>query len=245
MIDVKINMQASIFCNLMDIGPSPEYITLFVNEFAENGFLPSTVQEIGETGSLTRLSLKTPDNGWLIVIGSNRLDIVQNSTDSKGSNILSEEDFVKKVLIYYNKLQKHLPRKANRLALSSAFLLKKLETKELDEIYRKLNNPSKTYLENKPDEWNNRVSCIVKKEICSTEEKLNFISQISRVKGAIRESSGFQNFDRIELKFDLNTHQENINYRFDSIAVTDFFNKIGSWNNQLKEEIIDFIFKKQ
>jgi|GEM_PF-6242776 len=244
MIDVKLNMQASIFVNLMDIGPTPEYITLFVKEFADLGFLPSTVQEIGETGSLTRLSLKTHDNGWLIVLGSNRLDIIQSSTDSKGLNILSEEDFVRRALEYYGKIDKHFTRKANRVALSSGFLLSKLDSTELDKIYTKLNNPINTYLVNKPDEWNNRVSSILYKEINGIQEKVNFISQISRVKGVIRELSGFQNFDRIELKFDLNTHQDNVNSRFDAVGITDYFSKVVSWNNQIKEEILDFLASK-
>ena len=241
MIDIKLNYQASIFTNASEIIPNAYYIQMFVMEFADLGFIPSTFQELSNLGSQTRLSLKTSTNEWGVEFGTNRIDFIKKGVDAKGNNLGNEAEFCEKVIEIFSKIHAKTANKSNRLALSSSVLLKEFNSKEKDRIYKKLNNPSPTYKSNNPTEWNNRVSSTLTKTVCGRSEKINYISQVNRIKGVLRQENSPVEIDKIEVKLDINTHQNDLEYRFDLKGIKEFFTEVSEWHSELQLEIIEFL----
>ncbi len=241
MIDIKLKYQASVFTPSIDANSTN--ISQLMGLFVDKGFIPTTHQELSNINPTPQLrfSLNSPNNEWSISFRSNRIDIEKNQIDAKGNNIGNIEAFCDDVIDILLKILKKYPQKANRLALASNLVLKEMTSKALDEIYPKLFNPTQTYLDNKPIEWNFRTASRVNKKINNQDESLNFIIEIGRFTGQMNFNQSIVPLDRIAINPDLNTIPNNTKNRFDEADITSFYQEVHIWYNELLNEFIEKI----
>ncbi len=227
MIDIPVSYQAVFFSNNSDIPPSADTIPVFLELFRDKGFLPNTFQEIEITPVAPRpqirLRLSPPNGEWDILIGLMRITFKKNSIPPKGSNMGRVEDFINEVIEFWERIQQHFPRKANRLSLVTEGLLQEMPEERLQQIYQKLFKPVTFYKENPPIEWELTSVARVVMTITGSNEKLNVNTRIKRVRGRLAGASGFVPFDRIQLLFDINTFQPPMEPRFGIEATSAFF----------------------
>ena len=128
MIDCKLKYQASIFLNASDMGATPQNISSLMTEFMDKGFIPTVFQEINVSNPQpqNRFALQSSNNEWRINFASMRIDIEKNPTDFKGNNMGTESDFCNTVKDFYSRILRKYPKKANRLAFVSRFLLNEM-----------------------------------------------------------------------------------------------------------------------
>jgi hypothetical protein len=240
MIDIRVRCQASVFAQSIDA--TPQNISAMMNLFLDKGVVPVTQQEFACPGAppQLRFSLTSPNNEWMIHFGTGRIDISQNRTDAKGDNIGKIEQFSAKVSDIFVRIMDEYQLKANRLAVSGNLVLKEMPPHILDEIYPKLFNPTRTYSENKPVEWNFRAVSRVEKKINGNNEILNYITAADRVTVQMNVNQ-FAPLDRIVVHLDINTVPNNANNRFEKLDVIDFYRNVHGWYDDLLNEFIEKI----
>jgi hypothetical protein len=239
MIDIRVRCQASVFAPSIDIDVTPQNIAAMMNLFLDKRVVPVTQQEFAFPGAppQLRFNLTSPDNEWIIHFGIGRIDISQNQTDAKGDNIGSIEQFSTEVSDIFMRIMDKYPQKANRLAVSGNLVLKEMPPHILDEIYPKLFNPTRTYRENQPVEWNFRAVSRVEKKINGNNEILNFITAADRVTVQMNLTP----LDRVVVHLDINTVPNNANDRFAKVDIIDFYRNVHVWYNDLLNELIEKI----
>lgn len=240
MIDIIGAYQASLFGTFDDIVPSADTIPVFLEMFRDKGFLPNIFQEIGyETRS--RLRLNSTDGEWNVSFGAGRIMIEKFPITPKGGNMGTVDGFAKDVVDFFNRVLVKFPKKGSRLSLVTSGLLKEMPEAKLKSIYESLVIPNKFYEKFHPVEWNIRSVANISEQISGINEKINAITMINRLQGQMANPDGFLAFDRIEVGFDINTFQGNLESRFDSASISDFYIKAvdlrGSLFNELKEHL--------
>lgn len=244
MIDCKLKYQASIFLNASDMGATPQNISSLMTEFMDKGFIPTVFQEINVSNPQpqNRFALQSSNNEWRINFASMRIDIEKNPTDFKGNNMGTESDFCNTVKDFYSRILRKYPKKANRLAFVSRFLLNEMSDDTLNLTYTKLFNAPLIYRDNIPFEWNWRTVAKLEKDICTDyPETFNYVSSINRVNGEVVEGNNVRKLDRIELSIDINTIPTRIDERFDNEMIGHFLENVPIWHEELKNSLLDFI----
>lgn len=241
MIDFKLKYQSTLFMNLTDIVANQKNISELMGLFSDKGFIPTIFQEINPIQRIDRIRLQSANNEWGINIGSQRIDIEKSPTNQKGTNLGGLSDYCKESIDFSSRLIKHLDRKSSRLASVSQYLLREMSNDQLNSCYTKLFIPTKTYLAHLPFEWDWRSASTVNKTINNSPEDLYFVSSVNRRQGEYRDQSGAKKFDRIELKFDLNTSPANVNQRFGEEEVADFLSNASMWEEELKSEFTNLL----
>lgn len=243
MIDYKLKYQASIFLNAFDIGATSKNIGDLIADFSDKGLIPNIFQEITTINPQpqNRFRMQSPNNEWVITIASMRIDIEKNPTDIKGGNLGSEEDFCREATVFFNRILKRFPRKANRLAFVTRFLLEEMSLEQLTGSYNKLFNCPQIYKENIPFEWNWRTVSRLEKDVAGNNELFNFVSMINRVNGEIRNGNQLSVIDRIEFNFDINSAPFNTSDRFGEEEIKLFMDNVHIWHENLKNEMGNFL----
>jgi hypothetical protein len=244
MIDYKLKYQAVIFLNASDIQANSKNIGVLMNEFLDKELIPNTFQEFSSLLPLipqNRFQLTSQNNEWIIRIGSMRIDFERNPTDLKGGNLGELVDFCNEAKVAFERILNKYPRKANRVALVTRFLLEELPDARLQTIYSKLFNSPKLYTDNKPFEWNWRSVSKLQKNIDHLTEDFNFITQINRMTAEFRNEKAVNTIDRIELNFDINSLPLNVENRYGTAEINQFFDNVCVWNTELIDELIEFI----
>lgn len=249
MIDYRLKYQAVIFLNASDIQANSKNISLLMNEFSDKELIPNTFQELANIIPIlpqnaiipqNRFQLTSQNGEWVVRFGSMRIDIEKNPTDLKGTNLGELKDFCTESKSIFERILKKYPRKANRIAFVSRFLLQELPEDKLQSIYSKLFNAPKLYIENKPFEWNWRSVALLPKKIDSLNEEFNFITQINRTIGEYRDEKAANRIDRIELNFDINSSPLNIENRYGISEIGQFYDSVQKWHDDLLNELIGF-----
>ena len=244
MIDYRLKYQASIFLNALDMGATPKNISDMMGDFSDKGFIPNIFQEINNLTRQpqNRFSLQSSNNEWRINIATTRIDVEKNPTDLKGTNLGTEADFCKEATDFFCRIIKRFPRKANRLAFVSRFLLNEMSIDELNNSYKKLFYSPQLYKDNVPFEWNWRtVSHIVKNIGTENPETFNFVTSINRINGEVRDGSTISLIDRIDLSFDINSIPAKNEDRFSFDEIKSFFESVPAWHESLKSDILKFL----
>ncbi len=241
MIDIKF--QVVLYGTYGDILPKPDNIKYFIDSFSDKELIPTTRQEIGPNEAVNRFSLTNSDESWLIEFGSNRIDIFHTNKDVGKTEFLSLDDFVKEAKSIAEKIQVKFPKKHNRLALVTRFLLDEMTQEAHDEVYRKLNSSIPIYNENVIADWNSRVVSRVPYEFDGLKETFNVISNVKRTKGNLIIDSEKTEVDRVELHFDINTFQGNTDYRFELEQIDSFLKQAVKVEQSLKKEYLELISK--
>jgi hypothetical protein len=244
MIDYRLKYQAVIFLNASDIQANSKNIGLLMNEFSDKELIPNTFQELSSLLPLipqNRFQLTSQNNEWIIRIGSMRIDFEKNPIDLKGSNLGELVDFCSEAKVAFERILNKYPRKANRVALVTRFLLDELPETKLQTVYSKLFNSPKLYSDNKPFEWNWRSVSKIQKKIDHLDEGFNFITQINRMTAEFRNEKAVNTIDRIELNFDINSLPLNVENRYGTVEINQFFDSVCVWHDDLVNELIEFI----
>jgi len=243
MIDFGLKYQASIFLVANDITPTPDNITTLIDLFRDKELVPNTFREIspGSPAPRGRLRLSSPNNEWNIKIASMRIDIEKNPISLKENNLGNVNDFCLEVTDFFGRIISKFPKKANRVSLGTIFLLKEMAESNLSEVYPRLFKPPEFYATSPPFEWNWRSASRVPFISGEFNENLNVITQVNRAKVEIGLNDEISFSDRIQLSLDLNTSQENTEYRFDIDFITTFYQKISVFHDDLVVKITEFI----
>ncbi|MBL7095562.1 hypothetical protein ISS22_16535 [candidate division KSB1 bacterium] len=239
MIDFALKYQAVIFASLEEISPSPDILKYFIEEFKDKGLIPSMFQEITANGKISnRFIFKSLNDEWEIEFGINRLNIKKVNRDIHVSNFGTKKEFLEEVVKIVNVIFNKFPHKANRISFVTQYFIKPTDSKGLNSIASKVSILSKTYQDNPPINWNHRYVSRMEKKISEKNEIVNFIGEINRVQGNLKINSKIEEFDRVELKFDINTFQGNQEFRFSINDIEDFYEKVYEWEDILLNEFL-------
>lgn len=243
MIDFVLRYQASIFVDSRDIIPSAEIITKLVNEFKDKNMLPSTFKQMEFPNSppSTRLRLSTSDEEWIVNFALQRIDVIRNSKEIPGKAILPIVDFCSEATTLFSRILTLFPKKAKRLSLISSYLLEEMSLDALKKIFLALYNPITFYQVNCPNEWNSRVVSKVPFSFGDTEEQINVVTEINKINGEMGSQDEVKMIERLQVNFDINTVQDNQDFRFVPIDINSFYGEIVKLEQSLLNEIGEYI----
>ena len=244
MIDVRLKYQASIFVDAIDIKPEPDTIKLLIDVFRDMSLIPSTFQQISppEPAPHTRLQFSSQDNEWAVRFATHRIDIERNPTDLKGSNLGDLLEFCSVVNDSFERLVTIFKKRANRIALITNFMLGEMTNKRLMSVYRKLFTPPKFYADNSPYEWDWRAVSKIPIKLQKLNEDINVITTVKRLRSQYGKGPEIiGGFDRIQLSYDINTSQDNREYRFALPQIKNFYQNAVGLHNEVCKELLEYI----
>ena len=241
MIEIPSKYEASFFGRIEDIKPSPDTIAVLLEILRDKGLLPTTLHEIGLRGPIARLRMASPDNEWAIGFVSERIIFQKNMTKPKGANMGTLEEFGKEVAEFSKKILQRFPIKGTRLALVTGGMMAEMTEESLQKVYEGLFHPVRFYVDNRPTEWSSRSVAQRSLTVNGREERLNVLTDINRVRGEFSLADGVSSFDRIEVGFDINTLQRNVETRFDAESVADFYPKALKLRTDLLLQVEDLV----
>ena len=243
MIDFQVKYQATIFVNAEDITPSPDIMSSLIDIFRDKGLIPSTFQELRVPSPIPklRIRLSTSNNEWNISFATNRINIDKNPTDLKGSNLGELSNFCLNATDFFERILNSFNKRANRLGLNTNSLLEEMSEAQLSRTYAKLFIPPQFYEENPPFEWNWRSVARIPIELADLSDTLYVITTINRARGEFGDPSGITKFDRLQLLFDINTTDQNIDYRFNLSHIKSYFQQAPELHNSLCEQMLEYV----
>jgi hypothetical protein len=243
MIDIKAKYQASIFANAIELKPNPDNITTLIELFRDKELIPSTFHELNMISPTPepRIQLASSNGQWVISFGTNRIFIDKNPIDPKGENLGSLNEFALEAGDFFNKILGKYKMKSNRLSLVTHYLLKEMTLPTLSDSYLKLFKPFNFYGEHLPFEWDWRSATKMPIVVSEMSDVLNVITSIKRIVGQLSTPDSVIPFDRLQLMFDINTVQENGEYRFELLHVQDFLSKASNLHNSLLQEVQEYL----
>jgi len=243
MIDIILRYQGSIFVQASDITPNPDIVTTLIDTFRDKGFIPNTIHEISpfSPAPQARLRLSSPTNEWGITFASLRIDIEKNPIETKGTNMGEVSKFCFDVTDFFERISKRFKKRANRLSLVTVFLLTEMTEPNFSAIYSKLFKPPEFYAKQQPFEWNWRSVSKIPIDLEDIKDTLNVITNIDRTRGGLLTPTGTKEFDRIQISFDINTVQENTEYRFELTHIKAFYDRVVKLHDDLLKEIKEYI----
>lgn len=242
MIDFALKYQALVFASLEEISPSPDTLKYFIEEFKDKELIPSMIQEISTNGEVkNRFIFKSQNDEWNIEFLTNSLNIKKVNRDINVSSFGTKKDFIDEVLKILNIIFNKFPHKANRISFVSQYFCKPYGDKELLKTASKVSFLSKTFKDTPPVNWNHRYVSRIEKSISDKKELINFIGEVNRIQGNLKINSKIEEFDRIELKFDINTFQGNQEYRFGIEDFNNFYLNAYNWEDDLLNEFIQLM----
>lgn len=241
MIDINLKYQAALFGSWEEIVPNSEVLIYFIDKFSDKGLIPANFQEIGPFGITSRLNLKSSDEVWNVTFGSTRIDIYQTNQNIGITEMGDLKTFIDETMKISEIILSKYPKKLNRMALVTRYLSKEMSTKEMDLIFNKLITTVDTYKDIQKSGWTNRVAARMDKKIQDKMELCNIISVVKKLSGKIKIEGKDVLQERIDIQFDINTFQENNEYRFDSKDILSFLNEAYLCDNDLTESYLKLL----
>ena len=240
MIAVPFKYEAHFFGDMADIKPSADTIPPLLDAFRVPGFLPNTFNELElrqpDAQALTRLRLSSPDAEWIIDFDTPRITIQKNSVKPLGANLGKPEDFARDAVDFLRRILHLFPRKGTRLSLVTDGLLSEMADEVLRRAYSRVLVPFGFYQNNPPIAWNSRSLARVSVDINGISEQLNVITQVNRTQGTFMKQGGLF-FDRLQILFDINTHQNKREPRFDISAAEEYFGNALKIREQILRDL--------
>lgn len=225
--------QASFFADLLDIKPSAQYIPPLLEMFADKNLVPNTAQEFGPllTSPQIRLILSSPDNEWILLFETQRINVVKNATQPLGTNLGTPEQFAADAIDFFNRIVLRFPRKGNRLALVTEGLMAEMSGSKMEQIYAAFFVPFGLYDQKSTLTWNSTFLTKRTVELAGQTEALNILTSINRIQPEypskfLPEPTQSTSQDRIQLTFDINTLPENREFRFQMPHVHAFYPEV-------------------
>lgn len=236
--------QVNLFGDFKDITPTADNVTKFLFIISQHNLLPNTFNEINPNfpgSSNPRLSFNSIRKDFNIEIPSDRISISQSINIFEPEQPTLEK-FVETVKEILTELFRVIDKKSNRLAFITNSLGHKMTDDKLESMYEKFNNLNFIYDTERPFEWSTKA--VVKNQINlnALNETINVITEVSRVQGQFINSATDEiDFDRLHLKFDINTNIENSSQRFDFSDFSTFIEQSMSKRQALLTKITEKI----
>jgi len=244
MIDINLRFQLAMFGSYEDIAPKPDTLKYLIDAFAYKELIPTTVQELDLANPLSpinRLSLKSADEVWSIDFGANRIDIQKNNKDVGVVKMGDFKQFLEEAKKIVEIIDNRFPKKHNRLAIVSRYLLKQMTKEEISDLFYKNVNTIDIFKQSEPIEWNNRVVARIQQKISENEEIINVIAELNRIKGNLIINSKNEIIDRVELRFDINTYQGTTDFRFELKDLFSFVDEAYNIESKLQKDYIKLL----
>ena len=239
MIDIPTKYESSFFCSMGNLKPSPETIPVLLDLFRQEGLLPTVLHEVrpGSTAPRPILQMGAPEGEWVITLRSDRILFQKSPTVKVGRSTDDSEAFAADVTCFAARILERFPRQGVRLAFVTAGLMEEMSEETLRHAYERLFHSTEFYTKHCPVEWAWRSVARVPVQIGVLHESLNLITSINRVPRELSSASGTTLLDRIEVQFDINTHQESIETRFDSAGFASFLKEALRLRAELLSEV--------
>lgn len=235
----SIKIQGSIFSQFDDIHPTAKNIMSIIEEFKEFDFIPTVVQEIDNLGVVRkRLDITTTDELWEIEFRTQRINIIYLNEKLEDDKDFDTKYHIEKMISFMNIILDIYERNFFRISLVTLYRYEFSKTKSLEgfntNVY-KLNE----FIEesDKPDTWKHYT---VNRRYLNVEGNDHSINQIIELYGStIQENNQSDSRGVFQFKIDINTHQSNIEYRYDKGFIKPFYDHASRLESELKNKILN------
>ncbi len=231
----------SIFTDASNIIPNASTYSKLSTALGDS-YLPITIQEMTSRGSQNRIAMERQDTGIKVLFLMNRIIIEKYPIDIENSDSIGTfEEFCDIVNQIIEPLLQEFQKTANRLSLVSKYLLKKGNQEDISSISSKLFVFPPTYNESNTFEWNWRMAKQEEKQFGENIEQMNYITSINRVRGILSDNAQGQEFEGLDVEFDLNTIDENKELRFDIVKIKSFYDQAKIWHESYYTTMMNYI----
>lgn len=215
---IKLKYQITLFGNYDEILPNNENIKYFLDNFSDKYLVPNQYKQINvditnETSKANhtyRLSLTDSSKKWNIIFNSDRIDFIYTNSNIGVIEMPEKEFFLQEVIEFILRINLKFPKLHKRVGFATQTLFDEIN---INSSMKKFVNPIDFY-EKKPTlEWSNRIATRVNSSD-ETDELLNVSSDLRWIKSELKIENKMSIFEGLVLNLDINTLNENSNYRF-------------------------------
>lgn len=222
----KLRYQFALFGNYEEIMPSASTIEYFLKEFSDKGLLPTQYNEVKivgehETVNIPRLQFVSFEKGIQIIFSSDRIDIYLTNINIGKFEMPDSNEFIQDVLSFLTKVNLRFPRLHKRLGFVTRTATIDADLTLLSD--RAVNKPE-IFKDKAVLEWSNKV--LVRDTIEIPEiEPLNLSVESVWQKANMTVDGKAILVDGLLTIVDINTLNDNQNYRFNIDKVQHFLEK--------------------
>lgn len=239
----SLRYQISLFGNYDEINPNPETIKIFLDMFSDKAFIPNISNEINiELGNseplrknIAKLRLSASDNSWNISFGSERIDIILTNINIGTYEMPTFDSFIEDCEDFIDRIDKKYSKKHRRIGVINNVLFDDLNA---NSIQNKLNNNILFFKDQDLIDWTNRVAS---RKTIFEKDVLNAVSELRRIITPMIMNSKQTNFDGLILNIDVNTIDENKNYRFDISNISSYIEEMSNIQKEIYNQTIELI----
>jgi hypothetical protein len=242
---INLRHQVVVFGNFDDITPNMDNIKYFIEVFADKNLIPSQFKEISlnltgntvKNNDLARLSLTSINGMWNIRFNVDRIDFVLTNSNIGRVEMPNTESFLAEVEDILTKVSQKFPKTYKRVGLVSQYLFKDIDAKQSSQKANKAIN----FFDEKPIvEWSNKTTTRTTVQIPEAEI-INISNELRWIKTNIKINDRNGLFDGLLLNIDINTINENQNYRFNSKNLKILLKEISQISETLKNENVTIL----
>ena len=238
MIEQMGHYQFGLYAANTHLEPEADIIARLLEAFKDKSFIPTTITEWPLSPDLRprlQLQFKTSNGEWNLAFEPNRL--LLNKAVVTGTEIGSSRDFAGEAEEIFRRLLEVKPFVGTRLSYVTKGLLPEMLSGKLVEVNGRVFNLLPFYVECPPYQWTTRNVAKWNVTLGDKAEILNVITDINRVQVMLVRDKENLFLDRIEIGFDINTHQDNTDPRFDADDVGLFLNEAIQKSQDIMVEI--------
>jgi len=244
---INLRHQVVVFGNYDDVIPNIDNIKYFIEVFADKNLIPSQFKQVSlnitgntsKNSESTRLSLTSTDGMWNIRFNIDRIDFVLTNSNIGKVNMPNIEQFLSEVEDILSKISKKFPKTHKRVGLVSQYIFKDIDANESS----KKANKTIDFFSDKPIlEWTNKTTTRMTVQVPETEI-INVSNELRWVKTNIKIEDKNTLFDGLLLNLDVNTINENQNYRFKNENLKSLLTQISKIAEVLRKQNTDNLKK--
>ena len=237
MKELAIKYMIGVFTNTDDLKPNAKVFAKLY-EILGDDYLSVTIQEMTPTGPQNSIAMENQQTGLKVLFLMNRI-LIEKVPSSAENSLNNINEFVDEAVAIASSLLDTFDKKANRMSLVSKHLVKDLSN--IDSISEKLFQFPMGYSSDNTFEWNWRLVRKEEKNIANEKETLNYITMVNRIQGKLSDTNGEEDFEGLDIEFDINTEHENDSYRFDKTNIQTFYNEIKGLYDEHNTNIHNFL----
>lgn len=244
---ITLRHQIVIFGNYDDITPNMDNIKYFIDVFSDKNLIPSQFREVNvnltentvKNTELSRLSLTSTDGMWNIRFNIDRIDFVLTNSNIGKVDMPNTELFITEVEDILTKVHKKFPKSYKRVGFVSQYLFKNIDTNTSSQ---KANKTIIFFNEKPIIEWSNKTTTRIPIHI-PEQELINISNELRWVKTNIKVEDKNMLFDGLLLSIDINTINENQNYRFNTNNIKVLLKEISKIRAEIKFQNVKTLSK--
>jgi hypothetical protein len=236
---VLLRFQIVLFGNFDDINPSADNIKYFIENFSEQGLIPSQFNELRlgipniQPANNSRLSLTSNDSSWNIMFGKERLDYTLTNINIGVFELPAKENFLKTFKAIYEKLYLKFPKNIKRIGFVCQYLIRDADLNSFSQ--KNVIRPS--FFEKSLIEFSNRYACRTSVKI-PNDEIINVIGELTWVRTLMMMNNRYSPYNGLLLNLDINTLIENPDFRLNNTMIDNFLCEASKIEDSLVQEYI-------